>query len=98
MALFGPAGVACRFPLLYGDWLAAFRQGLREGGFVEGQNVLVEYRWTEDHSDRLRGLADDLAARRVAVIVAGASALAAKQATTTIPLLAAKLIAGEPWN
>jgi putative ABC transport system substrate-binding protein len=52
------------------DWLAAFRQGLREGDFVEGQNVLVEYRWAEDHNDRLRGLADDLVARRVAVIVA----------------------------
>jgi putative ABC transport system substrate-binding protein len=68
----------------------AFHQGLKEMGFVEGQNVSIEYRSAEDHYERLPTLAADLVRRRVAVIVATGGArgpLAAKQATTTIPIV-----------
>jgi putative ABC transport system substrate-binding protein len=68
--------------------LAAFRQGLREGGFVEGQNVAIEFRWGENQFDRLAVLAAEVVARRPAVIVSNTlAALQAKAATATIPIV-----------
>jgi putative ABC transport system substrate-binding protein len=77
-------------PDVFAHLVAGFRQGLREADFVEGRNVAIEYRWAENHYDRLSALVDDLVRRRVAVIAAtggGVATLAAKSATATIPIV-----------
>src|SRR5215510_4673939 len=77
-------------PDTIGDLLRAFRQGLKDTGYVEGENVAIVYRWAENEIDRLPGLAADLVRRQVALIATSggpASAFAAKTATTTIPIV-----------
>jgi len=87
MPVVGFLGSASSGP--FAQFLSAFKLGLMEAGYVEGTNVVIEYRWAEDQYDQLPTLAADLLRRRVVLIVAGGNAavLAAKVATTTIPIL-----------
>jgi putative ABC transport system substrate-binding protein len=71
----------------YASMAAAFRQGLKDAGYLDGSNVTIEYRWAENQYDRLPALAADLVSRRVTVIFANSPSIAAaKAATTTIPI------------
>jgi ABC-type uncharacterized transport system substrate-binding protein len=75
-------------PEPFGHIVNGFRRGLNDSGFVEGQNVAIEYRWGEGHYDRLPVLAADLVRRQVTVIAGDTvSALAAKRVTSTIPIV-----------
>jgi putative ABC transport system substrate-binding protein len=77
-------------PVPFASYVAAFHQGLGEAGYVEGRNVTIEYRWADNHYDRMPALAADLVDRKVDAIVAGGGSFgiaAAKDATSTIPII-----------
>src|SRR5262249_40725429 len=75
-------------PDTFADRMRGFRQGLKEAGFVEGDNITIEYRWAENRTERLPALVDELVHRRVAVLATPSSgAILAKAATTTIPIV-----------
>src|SRR6516225_4390371 len=82
--------MSARSPAEAASDLAAFRHGLGQTGYFEGKNVTIEYRWAEGHYDRLPAMATELVARQVAVLAAVGgepSGLAAKAATSTIPIV-----------
>jgi putative ABC transport system substrate-binding protein len=92
MPVIGFLGVGSPGPTA--SYVAAFRQGLSETGYVEGQNVAIEYRWAESQYDRLPALAADLVGRKVDLIATSAAgARAAKDANSTIPIVA---LVGDP--
>lgn len=77
-------------PEPYAAMLSGFRDGLKDEGYVEGQNLVIEYRWAEGHPERLAGLVADLLNRRISVLATGGGDLparAAKEATNTIPIV-----------
>lgn len=78
-------------PTINAPWLHAFRQGLRELGWIEGQNISIEYRWADGKDERLAGLASELVALRVDIIVTSGNAgvRAAREASDAIPIVAA---------
>ena len=81
--------LSAEWPDLFSDRLRAFHDGLRETGYVEGQNLAIEYRWAEGQNHRLPALAAELVRRQVTVIVSTSTpaVLAARTATTTIPIV-----------
>jgi putative ABC transport system substrate-binding protein len=83
-------------PAPYAPFLSAFHKGLKEGGYVEGQNLAIEYRWAEGQYERIPAMAADLVSRRVAVVAASGTlaALAVKAATSMIPIVFA--VPGDP--
>jgi putative ABC transport system substrate-binding protein len=82
-------------PTQYGTFVAAFRSGLAEMGYVEGRNVAIEYRWAENHMERVPGLASELVARKVAVLTtSGGSYVASSLVPQTIPVLS--IFGGDP--
>jgi putative ABC transport system substrate-binding protein len=82
-------------PESYAPFFAAFRLGLSDTGYTEGSNLVIEYRWAQDHPDRLSALAEDLVGRNVeAIFASGGSPLVAKNATATIPIIF--VAAGDP--
>ena len=87
MPVVGFLGISA--PDTIGDRLRAFRLGLKEAGYIDGENLAIDYRWTENQFDRFPELAADFVRKRVAVIttVAGGASLAAKLATTSIPIV-----------
>src|SRR5215472_6075304 len=90
MPVLGFLGSSCPNDSTTSQVVDAFRQGLKEAGYLEGQNVLIEYRWANYRYDRLPTLAADLVSHRVAVIATlppVAAAFAAKAATQTIPIV-----------
>jgi putative tryptophan/tyrosine transport system substrate-binding protein len=92
MPVIGFLGVSAPGPTA--PYVAAFRQGLSEAGYVEGQNAAIDYRWAEGQYDRLPALAADLVGRKVDLIATSAAgARAAKDATSTIPIVA---LVGDP--
>src|SRR5262249_59592598 len=87
------AGKGCRSgflwdsPAVQADSIEAFRRGLRELGWIDGQNIDIEYRWAEGRPERMRELAEELVRLKVDIIVAPSSIYKAKRATSTIPFI-----------